>query len=121
MAGADSLKSSGPVWVIAGGPFSAFGWLTGRTKSEPVAWRGLLGGGGSGSALVWVSPVGFGHEGHDGDRVGGDVGAEVAVEGVDVGDQPFGFAAVGVGAEVDVAGRFEGAQAGVEAGPGLGW
>ena len=90
-------------------------------KSEPLAWRGLLGGGGSRvSGSAWASPVGFGHEGHDGDGVGGDVGAEVSVEGVDVGDQPFGFAEVGVGAEVDVAGGFEGAHAVVEADLGFG-
>ena len=73
-----------------------------------------------GQRLAWASPVGFGHEGHDGDGVGGDVGAEVSVEGVDVGDQPFGFAEVGVGAEVDVAGGFERAHAGVEADLGFG-
>ena len=49
----------------------------------------------------------------------GTVTAEVAVEGVDIGDHPLRLAPSGVGSEVDVAGGVEGRHPGIEAGLGL--
>ena len=47
--------------------------------------------------------------------------AEVAVEGVDVGDDPLGFAPAGVGTQIDVAGCVQRRHAGVEARRGPRW
>ena len=63
----------------------------------------------------------LGHEGEEGEHARGVVGGvDLAVDGVDVEGDALGLTPVGVGAEVDVPGRFGGRQAGAVAGGALG-